>query len=176
MFCYWKNDTEVSGGKTTTGSTMPTAANTNQNLIKNPEIFAMELAAGMTATTSVWKLLLALVSKIPLMSWLLSIEQPPSPTLTYSGNPEDYLARFVSALKLFDVWPETGKLYVTNMFQNAEDFSAGLLEITKLLVDDSAGFHNTKNFTSMEKKAIITCLLSHEPYLEQVKQRFNTTK
>jgi len=170
MFCYWKNDTEVSGGKTTTGSTMPTAANTNQNLIKNPEIFAMELAAGMTATTSVWKLLLALVSKIPLLSWLLSIEQPPSPTLTYSGNPEDYLARFVSALKLFDVWPAAGKLYVKNMFQNAKDYDTGLLEITKLLVDDSTGYNNTKSFTWMEKKAIITCLLSHEPYLEQVKQ------
>ena len=70
------------------------------------------------------------------------------------------------------MWPAFAKTYVRNVIKKANDYDEGVRDMTKLLVDDSMGYQKTKTFDNSEKKEICVYLLSHEPYMAEVKNHF----
>jgi len=185
MMCYWEDTTKADDSSTSSspGNSMPTPTNIHQDMIKDPEAFASELAAGISGGTnltlaSIGKLFIAfLFSKMkPFIPAFLLTDSPSSLPSDYTGNPEDYFPQFVSAIEAWDMWPAMGKLYVRNQFKNSADYDTGVQKLTELLVDDAGGYQKTKSFASLEKKAIVGQLLTYEPYLAEVNKIFGDLK
>lgn len=150
MMCYWL--------KTKDGlDTMPTKENTNAALIKDAEE-ASKLEAAQPS------FIIGILRKIPVLNWFVG--PGTQGANAYTGSPDDYLDRFVTAINWFPSWPAFAKSWAKGVMKKHAKLEDGIAEITKALVDDAMGKQKTKSFENGQKKEIVDFLLSNESFLK----------
>jgi len=157
MMCYWK-EAEV--------DSMPTKENTNHAMIKDPSTLAQ--ASGTLAEASIFSLVKALFMATigPCIPGLR-----PKKASTYSGNPKDYMHRFIGAVKLFPQWPAFAKVWAKGEMSK-HGKKAGVEEVTKTIVKDQGAHHGTKDFTSDQHAELAKALLESAEYMQIMAEHF----
>lgn len=166
MMCFWnKANCSV--------DSMPTKENVNLDLIQDMEA-AAKLDTSMLESVSAWQLLLALLAKLPFVGRLFQVSWGTGAPYKYTGNPKDYVARFVQAVDYFPSWPSTGVSWVRTEMKRASTVEAGIAVITKALVDDALHYQKTKHLQKNEKAEIVKALLENDRYMTVAKKHFGS--
>lgn len=171
MVCYWtKADSGI--------DSMPTRENTNMDLAQSPYQLANGGGEGGGASlhsASPWQLLTALVSR-PFLSLMKKMginlleDGASNAKSTYSGNPEDYLEKFMDIYNKYDQWPSVSKTWAGMEMKKVETAESGIRVITKACVGDEWGIMQTKAFTADEKEAIVNYLMNNSDYINLAKE------
>ncbi len=153
MMCYWKKaDSGV--------DSMPTLENTHADMIKDPLEVAEE------ASRSSWGF--SLNPFTYLKKWMIPPKKP------YSGNPEDYLKKFVGVVKYINFWPAQALTWARNTVNSGDSIDDGIKALTYALVKDDLGYNGTKSFTASQKGEIVNFLVKNEEYTNMVKKNFGS--
>ena len=134
------------------------------------------LSTRLHTSATTWQLVTALMARIPLLgswfTWLLSgTPRPKSTEAEYSGNPNDYLDRFVNAVNAFSHWPAFGVNWVQGVVKK-QGLEKAIESITRVLVEDSMGYQKTKSFHKADKKEIADHLLANEKYMRAARKHW----
>jgi hypothetical protein len=124
MMCFWKNAAVDS---------MPSKENMNRELVRDPWELAQKVDASVSSA-STWQLLVALLQKVPLfgsvVAWLLGTGGGTMGHEPYSGNPDDYLERFVQVVEGFSGWPSFAVSLIKGEMKN-KGVDKGIEAITR---------------------------------------------
>ncbi|GFH55731.1 hypothetical protein CTEN210_12207 [Chaetoceros tenuissimus] len=154
MMCYWHiADSGV--------NSMPTNENIGLEHIRDPEDFANELS-------------LAGFSLNPFTLIKKCFTKRPKPV--YSGNPHDYLHKFVDAVNYYSYWSRFEKSWVEKTMARSKTAEEGIFIITKGLVDDDDNYFKTKYFHAIEKKEIVVFLMASETFMDKAKEKLVENK
>jgi len=163
MMCLWKEATVDS---------MPTEENTYSKMIKSPKTHAIQLKGSSLLSASFLQLFAALLCKLPLIGRLFGIvfgsflnQVGSSSQEEYSGNPQDYSSRFVTAIGMYESWPAFAKAWVKQQMGKHKTAQEGIEAITKTIVDDKMGYQKTQYLSSEAKKEIVSFLLQDDEYM-----------
>uniref|UniRef100_A0A7S2HHY3 Uncharacterized protein n=1 Tax=Helicotheca tamesis TaxID=374047 RepID=A0A7S2HHY3_9STRA len=156
MVCYW----EKAGV-----DSMPNKENMSADLIQRP--FEIANTVGNINNASAWELSKALFWRVLGYGGATATKASP-----YSGNPEDYLEKFITVVNTYPSWPSFATKWVKSQMDKGLD--KGIQQITVELVNDQMGFQKTKHFETSEKKEISDLLLSNEKYMEAAKKHFGS--
>ena len=171
MLCYWKD--------TATGvNTMPTKEKINFDVIQDPRdaIFDQSLRSA-----SVLNLLKTLIKRIPIVGAFLVflLDQGIAlykfattkrmKNLPYTGNPDDYVDRFLHEVEEFPSQPKFMLDFAKAKMQGRDELE-GIQLFTQTLVDDTFHKNGTAAFREIEKKEVVAYLIKNEKYLTVAKK------
>merc|ERR1711915_748847 len=101
MMCLWKSTTDADSGV----NSMPTEESVNRNMIKDPLQVAEEMGSSWLGAS--------LASLKGMFTSLLGLKEEGN----YSGEPGDYLDKFVDSINFFPGWPASGKTWAKSVMK-----------------------------------------------------------
>mmetsp|Transcript_8516 Transcript_8516/g.12781 ORF Transcript_8516/g.12781 Transcript_8516/m.12781 type:complete len:430 (-) Transcript_8516:167-1456(-) len=149
ILCFWKKaDSGV--------DSMPTYKNTNAHMIKDPLQVADEASSSMGFSLNPFTYI---------KKWVFRSKP-------YTGNPEDYLKTFVSAITYLNFWPAGTVDQVKSSIRTSRSIEHGIKLFTAAMVMDNEGYNGTRAFTITQKNEIVDFLVKNEEYMSLARKQF----
>jgi len=159
MLCFWRDAVVDS---------MPTEERISASLTRSLDNIARSDPTSL-GDASVRQIACALLAKVPLVGRLFAVDGGGDAGPRFSGDPEDYVARFKGAIEHIDVWPSFAKEWAKNVMRTNGE-AGSIAALTRELVNDSMGYQKTRHYSREDKQKIVEHLLESDGYMASAKK------